>query len=153
MDLKYQKLNVIYKDRKAVLTGYFDQICLFFDKKDGMPDMGNIKVSDNYDEGYHVFFSRLPIEERKKIQLENKEPLFKDCVCSLIIDDRPDSDLLSDHVEIIGDDPIDHEVTDEFADFDKYATVKCRSCGKVFKVSRNMGYRSAYYRWMSSQDK
>ena len=77
MDLKYQKLNVIYKDRKAVLTGYFDQICLFFDKKDGMPDMGNIKVSDNYDEGYHVFFSRLPIEEKKRYSLKTRNRYLK----------------------------------------------------------------------------
>ena len=81
MDFQNQKkYNVIFKDRKAVLTGYNDQICLLFDKKDGVLDLGDIKVLDNYPEGsYCVFFSSLSMEERKQITLDNGDPLFKDC--------------------------------------------------------------------------
>ena len=53
MEYRNQKNNVIYRNRKAVLMGYFDTLCLLFDKKDGKPDFGEIKVIENYPKGYH----------------------------------------------------------------------------------------------------
>ncbi len=148
MDFQNQKkYNVIFKDRKAVLTGYNDQICLLFDKKDGVLDLGDIKVLDNYPEGsYCVFFSSLSMEERKQITLDNGDPLFKDCECSLIFDDKPNSDLLKDYIEIT-DDTIEYYVPDLLFDPSKYATVKCKNCGKKYKVNRKMGYRSSFFEW------
>ena len=145
---KREKYNVVFHNRKAVLCGYFDQACLLFDKKDGKPDLGNIKVIDDYPKGnYCVLFSHLPVEERKQIRLENSEPLSRDCVCSLFLDDKPNSSLLKDYIEILGDDPIDYEVLDDYADPSNYATVKCKVCGKMFKVNRNPGYRTSYFKW------
>ena len=147
MDLKNQKYNVIFKDRKAVLTRYFDSVCLLFDKNDGELNLGNINVIDDYPEGYLcVFLSQIPIEERKKIRMENKGSLMNDCVCSLFIDDKPDSPLLSEYVEILSND-IEYDQPDEFADPSKYAAVRCRICSKLYKVKKKMGYRSSFFEW------
>ena len=149
MDFKpHEKLNVIFHNRNAVLTGYFDSACLLFDKKDGGLNIGDIPVLDDYPTGYFcVLFAQLPIEERKQIRLENGTMLLQDCVCSLIADDKPNNPLLKEYVEIIGDDPIDYKAPDEFADSSKYATVKCKCCGKIYKVNRNAGYRSSFFKW------
>ncbi len=148
MDLNNQKYNVIYKGRKAVIFRYFDSVCLLFDKKDGEVNLRNVTVLDDYPEGYYcVFFSQISIEERKQIRSNDGEPLFMDCVCSLFIDDRPNSPLLNEYIEILGDDPIDYETMDEFADPSQYVTVKCKTCGRIYKVNRNMGYRSSFFKW------
>ena len=148
MNYRNQKNNVIYRNRKAILMGYFDTLCLLFDMKDGKPDFGEVKVIENYPEGYYcVFFMQLPIEERKQIRFEDGKTLLQDCVCSLIIDDKPNSPLLKDYVEMIGDDPIYYEILDDYADPSEYATVKCRSCGKTYKVNRNPGYRTSFFKW------
>ncbi len=78
MCLRNQKNNVIFRNRKATLMGYFDTLCLLFDKKE---------------------------------------------------------------------DPIDYEIIDDYADSSKYATVKCKSCGKLYKVNRNPGYRTSFFKW------
>ena len=52
-----------------------------------------------------------------------------------------------EYVEIIGEDPIDYEIIDDYADSSKYATVKCKSCGKLYKVNRNPGYRTSFFKW------
>ena len=111
MNYRNQKNNVIYRNRKAILMGYFDTLCLLFDMKDGKPNVGDIKVIENYPKGYYcVFFMQLPIEERKQIR-------------------------------------IDYEILDDHADPSEYATVKCRSCGKTYKVNRNPGYRTSFFKW------
>ena len=144
MDIKY---NVIFKDRKAVLTRYFDSVCLLFDKNDGEPDLGSIKVIDDYPEGFFcVFLSQIPVEERKKIQMENKKSLMNECVCSLFIDDRPNSPLLNEYIEILSDD-LEYDSLDEFSDPLKYAKVRCKTCSKIFKVNKRMGYRSSFFEW------
>ena len=146
--------NVIYNNKKAILTGYFDSKCLLFDMKDGKPDFDGIKIIENYPEGYYcVFFSQIPIEERMKIRLDNGQLLMQECVCSLFFDDRPNSPLLQEYVEIIGDDPIDYESMGDYADSSKYATVKCKICGKVYRVNKNSGYRTSFIKWTVSQDK
>lgn len=146
--------NVIYNNKKAILTGYFDSKCLLFDMKDGKPDFVGIKIIENYPEGYYcVFFSQIPIEERMKIRLDNGQLLMQECVCSLFFDDRPNSPLLQEYVEIIGDDPIDYESMGDYADSSKYATVKCKICGKVYRVNKNSGYRTSFIKWTVSQDK
>lgn len=146
--------NVIYNNKKAILTGYFDSKCLLFDMKDGKPDFVGIKIMENYPEGYYcVFFSQIPIEERMKIRLDNGQLLMQECVCSLFFDDRPNSPLLQEYVEIIGEDPIDYESMGDYADSSKYATVKCKICGKVYRVNKNSGYRTSFIKWTVSQDK
>ena len=146
--------NVIYNNKKAILTGYFDSKCLLFDMKDGKPDFVGIKIIENYPEGYYcVFFSQIPIEERMKIRLDNGQLLMQECVCSLFFDDRPNSPLLQEYVEIIGDNPIDYESMGDYADSSKYATVKCKICGKVYRVNKNSGYRTSFIKWTVSQDK
>lgn len=146
--------NVIYNNKKAILTGYFDSKCLLFDMKDGKPDFVGIKIIENYPEGYYcVFFSQIPIEERMKIRLDNGQLLMQECVCSLFFDDRPNSPLLQEYVEIIGDDPIDYESMGDYADSSKYATVKCKICGKVYRVNKNSGYRTSFIKWAVSKDK
>ena len=148
MEYRNQNLNVIYNNRKAILTSYFDSKCLLFNIKDGKPDFGGLHVTDNYPEGYYcVFFSQIPIEERKKIRLDTGKPLMQNCVCSLFIDDRPNSSLLRDYVEIIGDDPIDYKTIGDYADSSKYAMVKCKACGKTYNVNRNSGYRTSFFKW------
>ena len=147
MEYRSQKHTVIFRNRKAILTGYFDTLCLLFDMKDGKPDIG-IEVMENYPKGYYcVFFMQIPVEERKQIRFEDGKPLLQDCVCSLIIDDKPNSPLLKGYVEMIGDDPIDYVIIDDHADPEKCATVKCLSCGKVYKVNRNPGYRTSFFKW------
>ena len=90
--------NVIYNNRKAILTGFFDSKCLLFDMKDGKPDFIGFKIIENYPDGYYcVFFSQIPIEERMKI-------------------------------------------------------VKCKTCGKVYRVNKNSGYRTSFFKWAVSQD-
>ena len=117
MCLRNQKNNVIFRNRKATLMGYFDTLCLLFDKKDGKLDFGEIKILENYPRGYHcVFFSQIPVEERRQIRFDDGRPLLQGCVCSLFIDDKPNSPLLDEYVEIIGEDPIDYEIIDDYAD-------------------------------------
>ena len=148
MCLRNQKNNVIFRNRKATLMEYFDTLCLLFDKKDGKLDFGEIKIIENYPRGYHcVFFSQIPVEERRQIRFDDGRPLLQGCVCSLFIDDKPNSPLLDEYVEIIGEDPIDYEIIDDYADSSKYATVKCKSCGKLYKVNRNPGYRTSFFKW------
>ena len=145
--------NVIYNNRKAILTGFFDSKCLLFDMKDGKPDFIGFKIIENYPDGYYcVFFSQIPIEERMKIRLDNGQLLMQECVCSLLFDDRPNSPLLRDYVEIIGDDPIDYDSMGDYADPSKYAIVKCKTCGKVYRVNKNSGYRTSFFKWAVSQD-
>lgn len=152
MELRNQKLNVIYNNRKAILTGYFDSKCLLFDKKDGKPEFVGLRVIDDYPEGYYcVFFSQIPIEERRKIKLENGNLLMQDCVCSLFIDDGPNSKLLQDYVEIIGEDPLDYVTMGDYADSSKYAIVKCKTCGKRYKVNKNSGYRKSFFKWVCTK--
>ena len=75
---------MIYNNRKAILTGFFDSKCLLFDMKDGKPDFIGFKIIENYPDGYYcVFFSQIPIEERMKIRLDNGQLLMQECVCSL----------------------------------------------------------------------
>ena len=148
MELRNQQYNVIYNNMKAILTGYFDSKCLLFDKKDGKPDFSDLRVIDNYPEGYYcIFFSQIPVKERKKIRLGNGNLLMKDCVCSLFFDDRPNSTLLQDYVEIVCDDPLDYETVGDYADPSKYAIVKCKICGKTYKVNKNSGYRTSFFKW------
>ncbi len=148
MEYRNQKNTVIYRNRKATLMGYFDTLCLLFDKKDGKLKLEDIKVIENYPKGYHcIFFSQIPIEERRQIRFEDGKTLVQDCVCSLFIDDRPNSPLLEDYVEMIGEDPIDYEILDDYVDPSKYAIVKCKSCGKTYKVNRNPGYRTSFFKW------
>ena len=107
-----------------------------------------LKIIENYPRGYHcVFFSQIPVEERRQIRFDDGRPLLQGCVCSLFIDDKPNSPLLDEYVEIIGEDPIDYEIMDDYADSSKYATVKCKSCGKLYKVNRNPGYRTSFFKW------
>ena len=40
-----------------------------------------------------------------------------------------------------------NEIIDDYADSSKYATVKCKSCGKLYKVNRNPGYRTSFFKW------
>ena len=99
MCLRNQKNNVIFRNRKATLMGYFDTLCLLFDKKDGKLDFGEIKIIENYPRGYHcVFFSQIPVEERRQIRFDDGRPLLQGCVCSLFIDDKPNSPLLDEYV-------------------------------------------------------
>ena len=121
--------------------------------KDGKPDFIGFKIIENYPDGYYcVFFSQIPIEERMKIRLDNGQLLMQECVCSLLFDDRPNSPLLRDYVEIIGDDPIDYDSMGDYADSSKYAIVKCKTCGKVYRVNKNSGYRTSFFKWAVSQD-
>ena len=72
---------------------------------------------------------------------------MQDCVCSLFIDDGPNSMLLQEYVEIIGEDPLDYVTMGDYVDSSKYAIVKCKTCGKRYKFNKNSGYRKSFFKW------
>ena len=147
----FKETKVTYKGKKALLSGYFDAPCLLFDKKDGKPDMGDVRVLDDYyPEKYFVFLTDLSPEERQKILNEQGRPVFAGCVCATFCDDQPKDLARMGYVEIAGEDPLEYDAPCDFVDPSKYVIVKCKACGQKYKVNKNNGYRVAYYKWIKA---
>ena len=147
-----KKTDVIFRGRKAVLTGYFDASCLLFDIHEKKPKWEDLKlIDDYYPEKYFLFFTHIPCNERMQIKLPDGSSLL-DCYCEsfLFTQDLPKDLSEKDYIEIIGEDPFDYRMTGEgyrYNRTDVYAHTKCKRCGKKYKVHFYDGYRLTYPKW------
>lgn len=145
--------EVIFRGRKAVLTGYFDAACLLFDKHDPRPEWEDLAITDDYYDGkYFLFFTNIPCNERTHIKYPDGSALFEHCYCAsfLIGEDLPKNLCDQGYIDIIGDDPLDYRMTDEGYIYnrpDVYAHTQCKKCGKRYKVHIHDGYRLSYPKW------
>lgn len=142
------RVQVIYNGMPAVLTRYFDQECLMFKKSEGKPDVNDNCIVEypDHPEEYVVYVGSLSIDDRKKIVYVDEQS--KKCICSTFGQSDAPRDLAAmDLIEIIGEDPLEYDIYNEFINSNKYVTVKCSECNSMYKVNKKFGYRSAYYNW------
>ena len=147
-----KKTDVIFRGREAILTGCFDAACLLFDRHDKKPKWEDLKLIDKcYPEKYLLFFMNIPCNERLQIKCPDGSGLL-DCYCEsfLFSQDLP-RDLSNDgYAEIIGEDPFDYRMTGEgyrYNQTDVFAYIKCKRCGRRYKVHMHYGYRLIYPKW------
>ncbi|GEM_PF-5314172 len=144
--------DVIFRSRKAILTGYFDAACLLFDRRIIKPKWKDLKlIDDYYPKKYVLLFAHIPCNERMQITLSDGSDLF-DCYCEsfLISQDLPKDLSEQGYIEIIGEDPFDYRMTGEgyrYNRIDVYAHTKCKRCGRKYKVHFHDGYRVTYPKW------
>lgn len=142
--------KVLYCGREAVFTRYFDFECLKFKKVDGKPNFDDKYICeyDDLPDEYVVYFWSIPMENRKNIKfVDADEAGDKRCICRLLGRcDAPKDAVQNGFVELIGEDPLEYEKGD-FASSNKYANVRCLSCGCEYKINIVLGYRTSYYNW------
>lgn len=144
--------DVIFRSRKAILTGYFDAACLLFDRREKKPEWEDLKlIDDYYPKKYFLFFTNIPCNERLQIKLPDGSSLL-DCYCEsfLFTQDLPKNLSQEGYIEIIGEDPFDYRMTGEgyrYNRTDVYAHTKCKRCGRKYKVHFHDGYRLTYPKW------
>ena len=149
------KINVIFRNRKAILTSYFDAGCLCFSKRERKPAWKDIKILDKYyPDMYFMFLNHITPEERMEIMFPDGSSLFGGCICESyrLAQDTPASLNEKGLVEIIGDDPLEYDIDNEYVDEKKTAHVKCLRCGKEYLVNKKCGYRVAYPCWKLIDD-
>ena len=72
-----KKTDVIFRNRKAILTGYFDAACLLFDMREKKPKWEDLKlIDDYYPKKYFLFFTHIPCNERLQLKLPDGSSLL-----------------------------------------------------------------------------
>lgn len=146
-------MQVSYNGRKAILTAYFDQECLMFNKLDGIPPFDDKKIFEypDHPDEYVVYTSSMSIEERRDILFQDSDG--NNCICKIFgKGDLPRELAGKGYVTIIGNDPLEYDKDNEFINSGKTVNVQCNACGQKYKVNKAFGYRSAYYNWQCLND-
>lgn len=142
--------KVLYYDREAYVSSFFDSDCLKFKKSEGKPKVNDNAIHEykDFPDEYVVYFESLSIEDRLNIKYLDEDEVSK-CFCKRLgKSDSPCKMAQNGIIEILGDDPLDYDVLPDFVNSGKYARVKCIKCGCTYKVNMKSGYRTTFYNWV-----
>lgn len=147
-----EDVHVMYQGRKAVLTSFYDAVCLLFPLADGKPDFPEeqlLRYEQHFPGMYVVYLRNLSVKDRMTIKKEDGRPLYETCICETYgAGDMPKRLVQEAAVALVGEDLLAREYSKgEFFDCQAATRVRCLFCGKTYQVTLQMGYRSPFHVW------